>query len=242
MPIQKICECCGKEFKTPPRRSDEVRFCSRECKTKAGYVRLKCAKCGVDFSKKKSDVRGVKSYCSNDCYNADRLGKKHYKVRARLFKTCIACGKEFEVTLTRVSTAKYCSIDCKAAHPEYRSLSSSSQKGDKHWRWNGGVYVLSCGYIRQHFEINGKQVRDYEHRALILKAMLTECPTHPFIEWVNGEPRLSNAIEVHHIDRDRKNNDLSNLLAVTIEAHAQIHHRNRKPDPWECWPTNPINF
>ena len=36
--------------------------------------------------------------------------------------------------------------------------------------------------------------------------------------------RLPSNIEIHHIDGNHNNNDISNLLAVTWEEHYKIHH------------------
>jgi hypothetical protein len=69
--------------------------------------------------------------------------------------------------------------------------------------------------------------------------MLEDDPEHQFLVEVNGHKRLHPDIEVHHIDRVRSNNVRDNLLAVIYTAHAQIHHKGKKPEPWECWPSNP---
>lgn len=38
---------------------------------------------------------------------------------------------------------------------------------------------------------------------------------------------LGDGIEIHHIDGNHANNDPSNLMAVTIEEHLDIHYRQR---------------
>ena len=72
--------------------------------------------------------------------------------------------------------------------------------------------------------------------------MLEEAPDHPFLVDVEGQKKLSPDVEVHHVDRVRSNNARDNLIAVTKPAHAQIHHRGKKPEPWECWPSNPTKW
>jgi hypothetical protein len=39
--------------------------------------------------------------------------------------------------------------------------------------------------------------------------------------------KLSNDMEIHHIDGDHNNNQPENLLAVTIEEHLEIHHKQK---------------
>lgn len=244
MAVVKVCGCCGKEFSVPNRRHETVKFCSRECKTNAGWESFTCVKCGTGFRRKKSDNPGdPRRYCSMDCHHADKKGKK-YQVddRPRYHKVCETCGVQFRVTETRKDTARFCSRKCQSASPEFRKECSEAQQGDKHWRWAGGVYKCGTGYARHKSKVLGEEKFVFIHRTIILMAMLESEPDHPFIIEKNGVKKLRTEIEVHHIDRNRSNNVLSNLLAVTKHAHAQIHHRNSKPKPWECWPRDPSRW
>lgn len=239
MSVEKICLACQVSFTVPNRRHEEVKFCSRACKTSAGWETLKCPCCAVEFKRKKSiGAKSEVKFCSQACSLASRKGRKHRADpdAVKYFRVCEVCSKEFQVTKTRKDTARFCSRECKGSSPEYRAHASASQKGEKSWRWSGGEYLNHGGYIMKKIDGVG---RPLEHRHVIFLAMIIKAPTHPFIVTVGGEKKLSSDIEVHHIDRDRANNSLDNLLAVTKFAHAQIHHRNRKPEPWECWPSNP---
>lgn len=241
MAVEKVCEHCGIHFKVPNRRSDQVRFCSRDCKTASGRICMPCAGCGKLFERVASELKGKKGYCSQACYFQGIKGRKNAADpnSPRYYKTCELCAKEFRITATRRNTARFCSKECQGASPNWRRECSERQQGDKSWRWSGGLYQMSNGYIRHKRVELGSQKITMNHRLVVLEAMLKECPGHPFLQEVDGKWVLSSEIEVHHIDRDRANNDLSNLLAVTKMAHANIHHRNTKPNPWECWPSNP---
>lgn len=247
MSILKICEKCGTGFSIPNRRSDQVKFCSRACKTASGWVALVCARCGAAFKRKKSDTsrsRYKTFYCSTRCTAASRLGSK-YAVdpnAPRYYRTCEVCAVQFQVTMTRKDTARFCSRACQSNSPEFRKEMSESQIGVKHWRWSGGEYKGKSGYVRTKTKRLGLEDARFSHRFVVEKAMLASVPEHPFLIIVDGNKKLNPEIEVHHIDRDRANNKLSNLLAVTKYAHSQIHHRNRKPELWECWPPNPSRW
>lgn len=242
MPVAKICGSCGKEFLVPQRRSETVKFCSLGCKTKAGRLSATCVKCGVTFEKPKSATKTPPKYCSHECYRATIKGSKHKPTPEdqRHYKVCEVCSKTFRVTLTRKDTARFCSRQCQSKSPTFRMEMSEKQQGEKHWRWGGGKWQNHGGYIRHKRQVLGSTEVLLNHRVVIEQAMLATEPNHPFLIEVDGKRRLSSEIEVHHIDRNRANNAFSNLLAVTKDAHAQIHHRNRKPEPWECWPRNPI--
>lgn len=239
MAIIKVCENCAKEFSVPNRRSEQVRFCSIPCKAESGNKSVECTVCKEIFSCKLHEDR---KYCSRTCFHASARGAKHaIDPNAQMhYKDCEVCGKNFRVTLTRKDTARWCSRKCQSASPEFRAERSAQTQGDKHWRWAGGLYKNHGGYIRHKRKCLGDESVTLNHRATVFAAMIIDSPNHPFLVSVDGVFKLSPNIEVHHIDRNRSNNALSNLLAVTKLAHAQIHHRNKKPEPWECWPSNPI--
>lgn len=242
MSVLKVCGHCKVEFSVPNRRHETVKFCSRECKTKAGWVEYKCAKCGTLFKRKNSDnADSERRYCSLECSGSARKGRKH-KVEPdapRYYKVCEVCNSDFRVTETRKDTARFCSKKCMSASPAFRRLQSEVQQGEKHWRWDGGDRLNRGGYIRHKARAFGATQVTLNHRTVLQMALIEAEPHHPFLTIVDGEKKLKVDIEVHHIDRNRSNNVLPNLLAVTKYAHAQIHHRNTKPKPWECWPSDP---
>lgn len=245
MPVGKVCESCGAKFNVPPSKAESVRFCSRECKTAAGRLVLTCAACGDVFERvKSSQARSSADYCSLGCYRATAAGRLQVRAEPvqRHFKVCETCRKDFRVTKTRAETARFCSRACQSANPNWRMECSEKQQAEKHWRWSGGKYRMKCGYVREKRKTFEGEKALWEHRKVVLDAMLAQAPDHPFLVDVNGKKTLSQSIEVHHIDRDRKNNAPENLLAVTKQAHAQIHHSDRKPEPWECWPPNPAKW
>lgn len=242
MPVDKVCQQCGKDFQTPNRRSELVKYCSIPCRSAAHREIHKCECCGEEFSRKKSDnPDSAKKYCSKACDLASRKGRKHAvdPDAAQHFRDCEYCKTSFKVTAQRKDTARFCSIKCKSESPEFRKERSEIQMGEKSWRWGGGKYHTHEGYVTKRVDDGS---RPLEHRHVLFNEMMRIDPNHPFIIEVNGVKKLNPEIEVHHIDRDRSNNTMPNLLAVTKYAHSQIHHRNRKPNPWECWPSNPESW
>lgn len=239
MPVLKVCQCCSKEFSTPNRRSEQVKFCSLKCKTKAGQKTVKCVACKSMFTCK---LHEDKKFCSRSCFHEFSKGRKHLvdPDRPRYYKNCEVCGNQFRVTLTRKDTARFCSVKCRSISPELRIEISERMQGEKHWRWAGGERENSRGYIRHKRKVLGTEKVMFNHRAVILAALLESEPNHPFLITVDGVVKLDPNIEVHHIDRNRTNNELSNLLAVTKMAHSNIHHKNLKPKPWECYPRDPL--
>ncbi len=67
-----------------------------------------CQNCGKNFLTKYSkwhEKNGRKKYCSKECNTAKYL-------KTRINKSCLACGKNFEIVLSRKNRAKYCSKAC----------------------------------------------------------------------------------------------------------------------------------
>lgn len=240
MPVQKTCGHCATLFSVPLRRSETVKFCSIECKTNAKRVTLTCAGCGGSFGREKH--LATAKYCSRDCFHSATKGVSQAVRSERHSCICEYCSAPFEVIPSRKDTARFCSRSCQSKSPAFRQEVSDAQRGEKGWRWAGGLYTRkSTGYVRVKRSDLAAQKFHFQHRLVVEKAMLEMEPTHPFLVEVDGRKKLDRQIEVHHIDRDRSNNVFTNLLAVTKDAHAQIHHRNRTPKPWECWPHSHVS-
>ena len=239
--IDKVCECCGNGFNVPLRRHETVRFCSFACKTENGRKSVVCDYCKKQFS---CELHKDQKFCSSLCYHIWSIGSKHAidPNVERHIKTCAVCSKIFEVNAFRKDSARYCSIKCRANDPILHAQISDKMSGENHPRWTGGLYKTGQGYIRHKVKRLGKETVSMSHRQIMLSWMIEAGCGHPFLIVVEGVIKLSPEIEVHHIDRNRSNNERSNLLALTKTAHYRVHHKNCKPEPWECWPSNPTSW
>jgi very-short-patch-repair endonuclease len=82
-----------------------------------------CQNCGKEFIARDDQViRGRGKYCSRECYQVhwkkDIAPSLFSRQRKRIAKTCVTCGKEFEIIpawLKRAGEGKYCSLQCKYA-------------------------------------------------------------------------------------------------------------------------------
>ncbi len=252
MESNKVCKQCAKPFRVKPSLIDKIHFCSIECRDRNGSVDLKCQHCGVTYTVKASHKDRSK-FCSRSCLNDGRS----------MVKVCECCGIEFKVPKRRNESVRFCSLACKTqgrrttvecemckkpfsfpAHQDKKFCSvecfhaAPKPKGEEHYKWIGESYEHNDGYVRLTRSGIGANLK-MQHREVILMAIVKENPNHPFLVKTNDGFELSHAIHVHHIDRNKSNNELSNLLALTPSAHSQIHRSNRKPDPWECYPSNP---
>lgn len=249
--MEKSCEKCGEIFSIPAYLATVRRHCSAECKHQANRVELTCKTCGKKWTTWKSQIKidgrpGAGQFCSKPCADLAKAKAKPEKPAkappSNIFKTCEVCAESFRVYPKRKDTARFCSNKCKGQSAAYAAKCSEQQQGEKHWRWAGGVYKNSGGYVRTKRIQGGALAVHFEHTDVMIKWLLQEEPEHPFLVVINGKKRLHPDVEVHHIDRVRSNNERANLLVVTKLAHAQIHHRGKRPEPWECWPSNPARW
>lgn len=148
---------------------------------------------------------------------------------------CEVCDKKFYVKPSRLKRSKHicCSKECDSKLRKITylgennhqfgkkgQLNSSYLKTEKSLRKDGYVYIrryshpLSVsGWIREH--------------RLIAEMYLM---THEQSIEINGERYLNPKLEVHHIDEDRANNDLSNLVILTKSDHKALHNKNMNLD------------
>lgn len=249
--MEKVCERCGKSFEVKRYLADVRKHCSAACKHEANRVTLTCKTCGKTWQTWKSQIKisgrpGAGQFCSKSCADVAKVIPKPEKpakvIPPPIYKSCEVCDKTFRIGPSRKDSARFCSLACKGQSESYRNKCSEQQQAEKHWRWDGGRYQTGQGYIRQKSSQCGKEVFRYEHTALMVRWLLEEAPEHAFLVTVDGRKKMHPDVDIHHIDRNRSNNERSNLLAVTKTAHAQIHHRNKRPEPWECWPSNPTRW
>lgn len=117
-------------------------------------------------------------------------------------------------------------LDARKAH--LYSLSKSginnphkSVTRDKSYKWKGGHPDDGLGYTLvfddEHWMTHSKQNGYvHEHQLVFLKAL--------------GIHEMPKGFAIHHIDRNKKNNDLDNLALLSNSAHSRLHSilRNHK--------------
>lgn len=156
--------------------------------------------------------------------------------------TCPICGKRFHRKQCRLKTGSQrygftCSLDCSR---EVRKIAMTGEnnhqyglKGDKNASFIDGdingknntvndrlVYV-GYWYAKKH--LNG---RVKKHRYIVEKNH--ECFDNKNFEKIGDWYYLKEGLDVHHIDLNHDNNDLSNLQILTKSEHVTLHNKLRK--------------
>jgi len=117
-----------------------------------------------------------------------------------IFQCCLMCGRKYKTFRAAMFMRTCCSPRCSAY---YRGFGRANLGQGAH---GARKNLMKVGYFRV-FE-GGKWV--YEHRHVMSVNL--------------GRP-LTNSEVVHHIDGDRKNNNLQNLELMSKTAHDALHSK-----------------
>lgn len=217
---EQLCPQCSARF-TPTRRSQ--RFCNVMCKTTYNNhhrnpVAKVCVGCEKPFLAELSRTR----FCSKACAHSHR--EENFVVRS-----CKRCGSSF--LFKGRSHCWYCG-DCRIAVRKEHRDNYNAKRGVKVGVGSGGnqTGIYNHRWIAPELR---KQPRAEPYRKKALEYWGRKCV-------VCG---ISTKPHVHHIDRDRRNNRVNNLV-VLCESHHFLLHRKRGISNEECaellfeiWPT-----
>lgn len=181
----------------------------------ADYTQVQkvCAVCGKGFSVVKSR-EFTATVCSRECKG--KVSAAKYSA-ARIKRNCLHCGVEIEVVPKKANiNGKYCSVDCKNKAATIKPRSGKATENQKE-----NFYGYISEKAKDHFfAVDGYVLK---HRLVVEKRMREEVPDHKFLVEIDGVKYLRREIDVHHIDHDKTNNSLDNLVACTAAAHNAIH-------------------
>jgi hypothetical protein len=189
-----------------------------------------CVICGKQFDVPWQRAETAKT-CSFEC--CGKLTAQRYAA-ARAKKICPICGVEFSVPKCHEDRTVTCSRKCQGKLPR-----PNQQHGEAHYLWKGGRSTHADGYVYVRsdefhpFATTGFYV--FEHRLIVEGVMREEVPDHPFLFDHNGVKYLRPEISVHHINENKRDNRLSNLIACTLSSHRLIHN-GKPPVKGETWP------
>ena len=193
---------------------------------------LKCEWCGKEFKCYPTRFKNSKHHCcSKECMN--NLFKQIRENNPKYLNcTCDICGKKFHIKPSHKERFKHisCSRECDI---EYRKQIMTGEgnhqyglKKELNSTWNGGRRIKNgyCLVYNPEHPFSGSDGCVSEHRLVAEEFLLNDDNS---IE-VNGGKYLKPEYVVHHIDENRLNNDVTNLMVLTKGEHTAIHNK-RKP-------------
>lgn len=189
------CQKCGSEFFK--RDGGTNQYCSHKC---AMSSRIKfpdivnCEICGKPF---KPNASSTGKYCSIQCVGKARLGNNHWRFNEEdRKKICDHCGNEY--IDSRVNpNRKYCSQKCYFL----------ANTGTNHWYYNPDA--TRNGYP---IEFN-MQLKKYIRRRDNYRCQICN----------KTESTNKHRLDVHHINYNKSNNEVDNLISLCKSCHMRIH-------------------
>lgn len=227
--VELICQYCNQKFNISPCHSNQ-KFCSVKCKANSTYQKRKCLICEKEFILSK---KSKKLYCSQKCANIPKIEKLKERACRKKY-TCNNCGIENNVLLSikrKDFKFLFCSITCKVEYrkknkkieclfckdeflPIRSTIKFCSKNCAYEWRkcktkLNPGSW-LENGY-RVIYTSDGKGIK--EHRKVME-------------EYLGRELKKSEA--VHHINGNKEDNRIENLMIMTHSEHSKLHREKDK--------------
>jgi len=188
------------------------------------YIEIKCMNCGKIFMCTRQRINKNKTlFCSNKC-------RGQYIKENNKNMICVVCGKKYHAALSHIKNynSKYCSRECHyIAKKEYCSGEKNHQyglKGDKNSSWKSDRRISFYGYIlirKLNHPFANCDDFVFEHRLVAEKFLLNETNS---IE-INNKRYLRPDYVVHHIDFDRQNNNINNLIVMGKGEHGKLHKK-----------------
>lgn len=178
-------------------------------------ISLNCKYCNVQFYVR-NYRKDIAKYCSRSCQAKDLL--------VTHTKNCLACNESFSFIVSRLNKAKYCSRKC------YYKSQVTKGTVEKNCIVCGEKYLTSPSKAVKRKYCSTKCINrgilgqwkpgfGFVRNYMKLRGMLTKC------ERCNYNSHIE-ILGIHHKDRNRKNNEFSNLEVLCPNCHSLEHMRH----------------
>mgnify|MGYP002774856385 CR=1 FL=1 len=192
-----------------------------------------CCNCGVDVEiHHKKRLLNKHIFCSRKC-EAEFRRRETEEKHKELFVQCFYCGKMFYMKKSQQERYRhhFCSTTCASKWKETAYCGAGNHQygllGDKNSSWKSDEKITNYGYRKIRMLDHPFCDCDgfvFEHRLVAEKYLLTDENSIT----IGNTRYLSPEYVVHHIDRNKLNNDVSNLVVMTKSEHARLHALKNK--------------
>lgn len=253
----KSCQKCSKEFKCKP--SEDRLFCSRQCwKENCEQNRTyECTFCQCKFQiKPEAKRKKGKPFCSSACFNKYQTGPNNTAWKGgEKQRNCDTCNKTFSYPPRREGTIKYCSIACRGMANRGEKCTRYSQqtvicnyckatiKIPKNRLKERNFCNRNCAdkghssFVRG--ENNGRFVHGMDATpypsgwTTSYKNTIRERDGHTCRLCGTIQENHKGKLHVHHIDYDKNNLVINNLITLCKYCHGKMHGNLRNREEWK---------
>jgi len=176
---------------------------------------INCLSCNKEFYIPLNRI-GIAKYCSRKC--------KDLYCAVKIKTNCKICDKEFEHISARCNKAKYCSRKCYYKSQQKKgTIIFKCHHCDKEFKGSpsdiGKRKYCSIQCVKKKNHAIWKPKFSFVRKAMKARGMLNSCKRC-------GYKEHHQILGVHHKDRNRKNNELSNLEILCPNCHSIEHMRH----------------
>lgn len=189
--------------------------------SKTGKI-IKCAYCSKEFYCSPFRLKSSVICCSRECASA-------YKIKHNPNKeVCPICGKIFNVKPSYKNKTKQqcCSRECLGELRKTIYLGENNpnygNRGKSNPNWKSDKKITNYGYVKIRCLDHPFKDCDgfvFEHRLVAERYLLNE---ENSVE-IDGKRYLSKEYVVHHINHNRQDNRVENLIVLKLSEHTQMH-------------------
>lgn len=197
---------------------------------KLNFIQEKKEVCCIVCNKTEYEVNSSigNRFCSWSCYD------KYKQINTKPNVKCEICEKEFYLKPSRIKRVKHgvvCSNECKK---KLKSIIMSGEgnhqfglTGDKNASFKGKEIINQYGYIMEYVPNHPKADVDgryRQHRLIIEQCLEID---ESFFEYIKGTRVLKDEYIIHHLDENKRNNNLENLCVLTKSEHTSHHNKDK---------------
>lgn len=173
--------------------------------------------------------KNTRKFCSSSCsakYNNVRRQKK------LSIATCTECNKSYEIVASRLKQAKYCSLKCCGVARRKLRIEAACDYCGKIHLFKQAAYNKSVNHFCSNeckasfYRLNPHIGGVYAGRNSFAKASSYRKLAFETFEHrchICNYNKFEDVLQVHHIDCNRNNNHISNLVIVCPTCHSEIH-------------------
>lgn len=191
-----------------------------------------CENCGAEFSVISSRMETAK-FCSRNCSNEARKASNNV--------VCTQCGKPFHIKQSQIERYSrthgiFCSRKC---YSEFKKIAMLGENNHQ-YGLKGSLNASFKGFEIEHKNHNVVDIYVYKpehpyanesgrivkHRLIVEENYLLFDSN--YFDNIDGWIVLKKKYQVHHIDGDHNNNDISNLTILTRSEHTSQHNQEKE--------------
>lgn len=187
-------------------------------------IKCICAYCGKEFEVAPSYGR-THTYCSNACATAAK------KVEHVPNRECFICGKPIYIKPSRIARSKSgkftCSTECMG---KMRSIIFIGENNGN-YRNNTISYYYNNGFKYQQIKVHNHPYKNCLDCYLYHRYVVEQNHNlfdDSYFNIIDGNYYLKPEIKVHHKDENTLNNNIDNLIPLTISEHSSLHNKQKE--------------